>query len=125
MILFNERIVELLNEYFLKDEEYVESLLLASYGFRIQFVSFDIQCNERVSASIKGVRYEWNDAPNSGPWGALGRQLAKRATLENPALLSIAFQSGDSVEIETVESPYESVVFHFPPQEDSIVMEIF
>ena len=125
MILFNEKIVELLNEYFSKKEEYVESILLASYGFNIQFVNFNIQCNERVFASIDGAAYEWDDAPNSGPWGALGRQLAKKALLKNQALLSIVFESGDSIDIETVESQYESVLINFPPQGESFVMEIF
>ena len=72
MILFNEKIVELLNQYFDKGDEYFESILLASYGFNIQFVNFRVQCNERVFASIDGKEYEWDDAPNSGPWGALG-----------------------------------------------------
>lgn len=125
MILFNEEIVELLNEYFSKNEEYVESVLLASYGFNIQFLNFNIQCNERVFASIGGDNYEWDDAPNSGPWGALGRQLAKKAALKNPALLSIVFGSGDSIDIETAENQYESVIFTFPPKGESLVMEIF
>lgn len=125
MILFNEQIVAVLNTYFSKNEEYVESVLLASYGFNIQFVNFSVHCSERVFASIKGRRYEWNDAPNPGPWGALGRQLAKAAVLRNEALLGIIFESGDSLDIETVEGQYESVIFRFPPQENSLVMEIF
>jgi len=125
MILFNERIVAVLNEYFSKNEEYVESVLLASDGFSIQFVSFSVHCNERVFAWIKESRYEWNDAPSSGPWGALGRQLAKTAVLRNEALLGIIFESGDSLDIETVEGQYESVIFRFPPKESAIVMEIF
>jgi hypothetical protein len=125
MILFNEKIIELLNEYIFKKEEYVESILLASYGFNIQFVNFNIQCNERVFASIDGTTYEWDEAPNSEPWGALGRQLAKKALLKNQALLSIVFESGDSIDIETVESQYESVLINFPPQGESYVMKIF
>lgn len=117
--------MKLLNRYFSKGEEYVESILLASYGFNIQFVNFRVQCNERVFASIEGKEYEWEDAPNSGPWGALGRQLAKEATLKRPNLLSIVFESGDSIEIETEESQYESVIFDFPPEGDSLIMEIF
>jgi hypothetical protein len=125
VILFNENIVGLLNECFAKGEEYVESLLLASYGFTIQFVNLEIHCNERVFASINGARYEWDDAPNPGPWGSLGRQLAKKAVLKSPSLLSITFASGDSVEIETVEGPYESVILKFPSQADHIAMEVF
>lgn len=125
MINFTDEIVALLNEYFSKHEEYVESILMASYGLNIQFVNFNIQCEERVFATIGGNSYEWNDAPNSGPWGALGRQVAKAARLKTPNLLSIAFDSGDSVDIETVESQYESVIFNFPPREGALVMEIF
>ncbi len=125
MILFNEKIVELLNEYFSKNDEYVESVLLATYGFNIQFVNFNIQCNERVFASIEGNTYTWEDAPNSGPWGALGRQLAKKAEMKSSSILRISFENGDSIEIETVEGQYESVIFNFPPQGEAFVMEIF
>src|SRR5688572_24064181 len=112
MILFNEEIIDILNRYFSEGEEYVESVLLASYGLNIQFVNFNVQCNERVFASIDGKNYEWVDSPNPGPWGALGRQLAKKAVLKSPTLLSIIFDSGDSIDIETVENRYESVIFN-------------
>jgi hypothetical protein len=125
MINFSEEIVELLNNYFTENEEFVESVLLASYGLNIQFVNFNIQCEERVFASINGNAYEWNDAPNSGAWGALGRQRALKAHLKARNLLSIIFESGDSIDIETVEGQYESVIFTFPPQGESVVMEIF
>jgi len=125
MINFTDEIVELLNDYFSKNEEYVESILLASYGFNIQFVNFNIQCEEGVFARIDGEEYEWNDAPSSGPWGALGRQQAIHAKLKSPSLLSIMFKGGDSIDIETVEGQYESVVFNFPQQGESIVMEVF
>ena len=125
MKLFNDEIVKLLNGYFAKGEEYVESILLASYGFNIQFVNFRVQCNERVFTSIGGNEYEWDDAPNSAPWGALGRQLAKKAVLKSPNLLTIIFESGDSIDIETKENQYESVIFDFPPEGDTFVMEIF
>lgn len=125
MILFNEEIVKLLNEYFSKEPQFVESVQLASYGFNIQFVDFTIQCNERVLASIAGEPYEWFDAPNFGPWGALGRQRAVKAKLKSPSLLSITLESGDTIDIETVESQYESVIFNFSQQGNSLVMEIF
>lgn len=125
MINFNEEIVKLLNDYFSESEEFVESILLASYGFNIQFVNFNINCEERVFASIGGKKYEWNDAPNSGPWGVLGRQRAKEAKLRAPNLLTINFDSGDFIDIETVEGQYESVIFNFTPKGESIVMEIF
>ena len=125
MNLFNEEIVKVLNDYFSKESQFLESIQLASYGFNIQFVNFNIQCNERVFASIEGTRYEWDDAPNSGPWGMLGRQCAENASLKSPSVLSIKFESGDSIDIETVESQYESVIFNFPPLGNSLVMEIF
>ncbi|MBU1311474.1 MAG: hypothetical protein KKE30_18285 [Gammaproteobacteria bacterium] len=125
MILFNEEIITLLNEYFSKEPQFVEGIMLASYGLNIQFADFNIQCNERVFASINGKPYVWEDAPNSGPWGALGRQLAKKAMLKTKSLLTITFESGDSIDIETSESPYESVIFNFPPQGNSFVMEVF
>jgi len=117
--------VDILNEIFVKEDEYVESVLLASHGMVLQFVSLSIDCQERVFANILGERYEWNDAPNSGPWGSLARQMAKRASLKSPDLLRIDFDSGDYVEIETVESEYESVIFEFLPKNDALVMQIY
>ena len=125
MIPYTDRVVELLNPYLFEGKEYVESVLLASYGLKFQFVSLDIQCNERVSAWIGGTRYEWNDAPNPGPWGALVRQRAVSSSIKSPLSLTIAFESGDSIEIETVEGLYESVIIKFPPRDGSLVMEIF
>ena len=125
MILFNEEIITLLNEYFSRKPQFVEVVQLSSYGLNIQFVDFNIQCNECVFASINGKTYVWEDAPNSGPWGALGKQLAKKAMLKTESLLTITFESGDSIDIETSESPYESVIFNFPRQGNSFVMEIF
>lgn len=125
MRLFNNEIVELLNDYFMNGQEYVESILLASYGFHIQFVNFNIQCEDRVFASLNGNFYEWNDAPTSAPWGVLGRQLASKAILLKPELLRIEFESGDNFDIETVEGKFESVIFNFPPKDDCLVMEIF
>ena len=125
MILFDESIADLLNKYFAEDMEYVESLLLASYGFNIQFVNFNIQCNERIFATLSGKSYEWCDAPNAAPWGVLGRQRATQASLKSPNLLNIAFESGDTMDIETLESKYESVVFTFSPRDAAIVVEIY
>lgn len=125
MIVFDQSIVDILNRYFSENEEFVESILLANYGFNIKFSSFDIQSYERVLASIGGEIYEWNGAPNSGPWGALGRQIAKKAVLKDPTLLSIVFESGDSIDFKTKEIQYESVIFTFPPEGETIVMEIF
>jgi hypothetical protein len=125
MILFNEEIVKLLNEYFSKEAQFIESVQLAFHGFAIQFTDYNIQCSERVFAFIDDISYEREDAPNSGPWCALGRQYGKSAKLKSPSLLSITFESGDSIDIETVESRYESVIFNFQPQGNSLVMEIF
>jgi len=56
MNLFNGSIVGILNEYFSKNEVYVESVLLASYGFKVQLVNFDVRCEERVFAMLAGKR---------------------------------------------------------------------
>ena len=125
MIVFDQSIVEVLNRYFSENEEFVESILLANYGFNIKFANFDIQSYERVSASISGEICEWNEAPNSGLWGALGRQIARKAVLKDPTLLSIIFESGDSLDFKTKANHYESVIFTFPPEGETIVMEIF
>jgi hypothetical protein len=125
MIVFDQSIVEVLNRYFSENEEFVESILLANYGFNIKFANFDIQSYERVSASIGGEICEWNEAPNSGLWGALGRQIARKAVLKDPTLLSIIFESGDSLDFKTKANHYESVIFTFPPEGETIVMEIF
>jgi hypothetical protein len=125
MIPYTDQIVELLTRHCVGGEEYIDSVLLASHGLTIKFVEFEIHCNERVVAWIDGTRYEWDDAPNSGPWGALVRQRAQGVSLKNPFWLTITLHSGDSIEIETVEGQYESAVISFPPRDDSIVMEIF
>ncbi len=125
MIYFNEVIVPILNNYISKEPQYIESIKLASYGFNLQFVDFEIHCSERVFASIDGTIYEWDDAPSSAPWGLLGRQRATLAELTNPALLKIILDSGDYIEIETVKSEYESVIFQFPPKDGTLIMEIF
>jgi hypothetical protein len=125
MILFDNNIVKILNDYIAKSDQYVESILLASYGLGIQFVDFSVHCNDTVSASINGANYEWQDAPNSGPWGCLGRQKAMRVNLKSPNLLNITFESGDFIDIHTSESQYESVIFNFPSGGESIKMEIY
>lgn len=125
MNTFNLEIVDIINEYFSKNEEYVESIHLSSYCFGIQFVSFDIQCNERVFASLSGKSHEWSGAPTSAPWGLFGLQRAVKASLKSPAIFSILFASGDSIDIETCENEYESVIFNFPPKAGAFVMEIF
>jgi hypothetical protein len=125
MIPYTNQVVDLLSPYLVGGEEYVESVLLASYGLTIKFVDFDIHCNERIVAWIGGTRYEWDDAPNSGPWGALVRQRATGVSLKDPFWLTITLQGGDSIEIETVEGQYESVIIRFLPRGESIVMEVF
>lgn len=125
MILFNEEIAATLNRYFEQEDEFVQSIQLATWGLSIQFNNFSVCCNARVFASIKGKEYEWDDAPNSGPWGALCRQIPEKAVLKSPNVLTIVFISGDSIEIETEEGPYESVIFDFPPQGETLIMEIF
>ena len=125
MILFNENIVQILKKYLFNDNEFIESILLSSYGFGIQFCGVNIHCNERVFARINGSVYEWGDAPSSAPWGILGRQKAVDVLLPNPSRLRITLESGDYIEIETVEGQYESVVINLPSSSDSLIMEIY
>jgi len=125
MISYTEDIVEILNGHFSNGAEYVDSILLATYVLNIYFSNFNIQCAERVFATIGGTIYEWNEYPNSGPWGLLVRQIPNKAKLNSPYSLNITFESGDSIDIETVEGQYESVIFNFPPVGESHVMEVF
>ena len=122
---FNDEIIDLLNTFFSKGEQFVESITLASYGFSIQFVDFTVRCEERVFATIDGKDYVWEDAPSSDPWGALGRQLATSAILEKNSLLQINFESCDLVKVETKEHQYESVIFDFGTKDGALIMEIF
>jgi hypothetical protein len=122
---FDSNIVNTLNACISQNDEFVESILLSSYGFAISFVNFKIHCYDKVFATISGTAYEWDDAPNSGPWGSFGRQKAVGASLTSPTLLKIAFGSGDSISIQTSLGQYESVVFNFPSIDDKIVMETF
>ncbi len=125
MKLFDEDLVSTLKKFILSDNEFVDSILLGSYGFAIQFCDVKIHCNERVFAQIRGSLYEWEDAPNSSPWGALGRQKAKDIELVGQNILRIMFESGDYVDIETVEGQYESVIINLPSDEEQLLMEIY
>ncbi len=123
MIRFNPDIVEILKST-LRDL-YVDSVLLSSYGIGFQLCDVNIHCNERVFANISGTLYEWDDAPNNAPWGALGRQQFSDVCLSSPNLLKITFKSGDYIEIETLESKYESVIIKFPSKGEEVIMETF
>ena len=125
MILFNEEIVTILNRLFDSEDEFVQSIQLSNWGLNVQFNNFTVGCNARVFALIDGKEYELNDAPNSGPWGSLCRQIPKKAVLTSPNLLTIVFISGDSIDLETEEGPYESVIFEFPSKGNTLIMEIF
>ena len=125
MDLFDEKIVSTLRDCMLGKNEFVDSILLASYGFGIQFCDVSIHCNERVFARIGGSDYEWNDAPSTAPWGALGRQKVSDILLSSARRIRIVFESGDYLEIETVEGKYESVVINLPPAGDEVKMDIY
>ncbi|WP_105175149.1 hypothetical protein [Pseudoalteromonas sp. T1lg122] len=125
MIYFDDKIKRILLDYISKDSQFVESIVLASSGFNIAFTDFNIQCNETVIGYIDKIQYEWDDAPNAGPWGALGRQRAIGVNIQSPNFLRITFESGDYLDIETCESHYESVIFTFPPENQCHVMEIY
>ncbi|AIY67077.1 hypothetical protein [Pseudoalteromonas piratica] len=123
MIRFSPEIVEILKSAL--SDLYVDSVLLSSYGIGFQFCDVNIHCNERVFANINGALYEWDDAPSNAPWGALGRQKFSDVSLSSPNLLKIIFKSGDYIEIETLESQYESVIIKFPSKDQEVIMETF
>lgn len=123
MILFKPYIVDVLTSAL--DGLYIDSVLLSSYGLRIQFCDIYIHCNERVIAHINGHTHEWNESPNSAPWGDLVRQKFSDVCLPSPNLLRITLQSGDFFEIETLESQYESVTINFPSKDEKIILETF
>lgn len=123
MILFNSDIVDSLTKAL--NKLYIDSTLISSYGIGFQFCDVNIHCNERVIARINGELYEWNDSPSSAPWGNLVRQQFSAVCLSAPNLLRITLQSGDYIEIETVESQYESVIINFPSKGKEIIMETF
>ena len=125
MILFDEDTATTLKGLILGSNEFVDSILLASYGFTIQFCDVSIHCNERVFAEINGSKYEWNDAPSAAPWGALGRQKVSDVVLSSRDRLRIVFESADYLEIETVEGQYESVVIRLPSAGEELRMDIY
>ncbi|MFS1438723.1 hypothetical protein [Shewanella sp. 10N.286.48.A6] len=123
MILFNSDIVEVLQMAL--SEQYLDSTLLSSCGIGFKFCDVKIHCNERVIARIDGKIYEWDDSPNSAPWGNLVRQQFSNVCLSSPSLLKITLQSGDYIKIETLENQYESVIINFSSKGKEIIMEIF
>ena len=126
MRLFDKHTVENLNKYFSTNEEYVANVSLLSTGFSLQTVSLYIGSGERTFYNSPNGTYVWDgDNPDGGPWGKLVRQLAIAAKLETPKILRICFESGDSLDIETVEGRSESVVIEFPPKGDTKIMDIY
>lgn len=123
MILFDKNTPTLLAEHLVN--EHIGAISLASYGLVLQIGDISITCNERVVASIADVVHEWGEAPSGAPWGLLLRQQVVDVDLPRLDLLRIVLQSGDYLEIETVEGPYESVLIDFPRQGETIVMEIY
>jgi hypothetical protein len=105
--------------------EHVAAISLATHCFATRIGDISITCNNRVFASIGGADWCWEDAPSNAPWGLLVRQRVASVALASPCLLRIRFEGGDFLEIETVEGPYESVIFDLPPRGDSIVMDIY
>lgn len=125
MILFDQNIVSTLRDCMLGKNEFVDSIMLASYGFGIQFCDVHIHCSERVFAQLGGSEYEWSEAPSAAPWGALCRQKVSNVVLSSPTRLRIVFESNDYLEIETVEGQYESVVINLPSMNDQLRMAIY
>ena len=123
MILFDKSTPTLLAKHLVN--EHIGAISLASYGFSLQIGDISITCNEGVIASIEDAVHEWIEAPNGAPWGLLLRQQVVGVDLPRPDLLRISLKSGDYVEIQTVEGPYESVLVDFPRQGETIIMEVY
>lgn len=123
MVLFDEYIVEVLESYILN--QYLDSVSLTSFGLEFRFCDTSIHCTERVFAKIEGEMYEWDDTPNNAPWGMLVRQKVQKVLVSSAQILRIILFSGDYIDIETVESQYESVVIRFPSKTDTFVMATF
>lgn len=123
VILFNSNIIDILQKAL--NEQCLDSTLLSSYGIGFKFGEVNLHCHERVIARINGEIYEWDDSPNSAPWGSLVRQQFSDVSLTSPNFLKIALQSGDYIENETVENQYESVIIYFPSTGKEIIMETF
>jgi hypothetical protein len=123
VILFDEYMVEVLKSNILN--QHLDSVSLTSFGLDFRFCDTSIHCTEHVFAKIEGEIYEWDDAPNSAPWGMLVRQKVQKVLVSSAQILRIVLFSGDYIDIETVEGGYESVVMRFPSREDTHVMVIF
>jgi hypothetical protein len=126
MRLFQQDVVDSLNKYFSTNEEYVANVSLLASGLSIQTVSIRIGSGERTFYNSSNETFVWDgDNPDGGPWGNLVRQLAIKANLESPQILRIHFESGDFLDIETVEGQYESVIIEFPKKGDTHSMDIY
>ena len=126
MILFDQSTIDSLNSYFSKKEESVSSVTLMSCGFSVNFISLQITCYEKSVLTVSNKNYTWDgDEPNKGPWGSLVRQLAINACLKSSNILSIQFESGDYLDIETTEGQYESVIIEYPSEGENIVMDVY
>lgn len=123
MILFDQSTLPLLAKHLVNEP--IASVSLAAYCFAVQIGNVSITCNERAFASIKGSMYEWAEDPSGAPWGLLVRQTVLEVALRSPDLLRISLDTGDYLEIETVEGPYESVLIGFPSDGEAVVMEIY
>lgn len=123
MRLYSEADLDILRRYWV--DETIESISLHSYGFGIQIAATEVHCNERVYGIIGSQKYLWKEAPSVAPWGALVRQKIHAIGLSSPSLLRVELESGDSLEIETIEHQYESVVITLERKNSEVVMEIF
>ena len=123
MNLFEQSTQTLLAKHLVNES--IGAVSLAAYGLSMQIGDISITCNERVFARIEGAVHEWTEGPNRAPWGWLVRQKVVGVDLTRPDLLRISLESGDYLEIETVEGPYESVLIDFPRRGETVVMEIY
>ena len=120
MILFSDDDIAMLASHLVG--QFIRSVSLATHGFTLEVDDIVVDGKERVFASINGERYEWDEAPNAGPWGLLVGQTINGLSVPDPNRLRIELASGDYVELETVQSRFESVAVQLPSDDGQLVM---
>lgn len=123
MRLFEESLVSRLQAALIG--KHIDSIELSTHGLGVLIADIQINCSETSEANIAGSDYTFVEAPVTGPWGLLLRQMVKDVSLDSPSVLRIQLHSGDSLAISTIEGLYESVQFSYPNDGDKFVMDIY
>lgn len=103
----------------------IDSVLLGTYGMDIVAADVSLHCSELVLARINGVAYQFQNVPSAAPWGLLVRQTITDVEMAAPDRLRLRMESGDQLELHTVEGQYESVVIRYPSPSDQLVMDVY